>query len=231
MRARRSTGCATDREIAVVAAVLAAASEKAHILEMIDGFAEDDASIPLKVVVTADGATCRGGRGAAGDEGERGAAAHGEYLPGTPLAGRVRQWLGAVPAAGAWAARQSLPLADTVDASRSSGERRTAPGRPVPVPAGEEERQARIRRPSGVGWGLSLHETPGAGDGGARERGASSHRRCGQDQYAIVPQNRSVSASVTPMLPAPVACANRPVPPVACQKIATSSMTSGFGHG
>ena len=27
-----------------------------------------------------------------------------------PCAGRSRQWLGAVPAAGVWAARQSLPL-------------------------------------------------------------------------------------------------------------------------
>ena len=34
--------------------------------------------------------------------------------PGTPLAGRSRQWLGAVPAAGVWTARQSLPLRMTM---------------------------------------------------------------------------------------------------------------------
>jgi len=145
-------------------------------------------------------------------------------LPGH-IAVRSRQWLGVVPAAGVRAARRSLPLAVTVGRPKSPGERRTAPG-----PAARHP-------PPGSGGGPD--ETPGAGDaesapglaGGARERGVSSHRRCGQDQYAIVPENRSVSASVTPTLPAPVACANRPVPPVACQKIATSSMTSGFGHG
>ncbi len=89
------------------------------------------------------------------------------------------------------------------------------------------------RRADGAGRPVRRHDAESAPGlaGGARERGASSHRRCGQDQYAIVPENKSASASVTPTLPAPVACANRPVPPVACQKIATSSMTSGFGHG
>jgi len=50
------------------------------------------------------------------------------------LACRSRQWLGVVLAAGVWAARLSLPLTGTVGGSEASGERRTAPGRPVLVP-------------------------------------------------------------------------------------------------
>ena len=55
--------------------------------------------------------------------------------PWDAFAGRSRQWLGAVPAAGVRAACQSLPLAVTVDAVRGPGERRTAPGRPVRAPS------------------------------------------------------------------------------------------------